>query len=147
MQSPRSASAAQRGTERHKEAQREAASPGAKRAGESHSSAAKRQKPTSAPEQTSTPTAASSPTVAPVAPVAPSAPAAPAGASEERCKAFLAAFHEIRADDVQVEKAATLAQIAAQLGGGYDAAEMEYYLSCMVELNFIMVTGGVIYII
>ena len=30
---------------------------------------------------------------------------------------------------------------------GYDQDEMEYYLSCMVELNFIMVTGGMIYII
>ncbi len=137
MQSPREASTAK------------ATSPGAKRPGDSQSSSAKRQKAQPAAEQTSTPTPAApaSTTVAPVAPVAPAAPAAPAGASEERCKAFLVAFHDIREDDAQVEKAATLEQIAAQLGDGYDQAEMEYYLSCMVELNFIMVTGGMIYII
>jgi hypothetical protein len=132
----------------------QAASPGGKRTAESDASSAKRQKAQPAAEQTSTPTppataaaAAAATVAAPAAPVAPSAPAAPAGASEERCKAFLAAFHDIREDDDHVEKAGTLAQIAQQLGGGYEQAEMEYYLSCMVELNFIMVTGGMIYII
>ena len=78
-------------------------------------------------------------------PAAPPATPMPAGASEERCKAFLAAFHDIRGDESQLAQGPTLAQIAETLH--YETSEMEYYLSCMVDLNFIMVVGGQIYII
>lgn len=127
-----------------------AASPGSKRAVESESPSTKRQKAQpAAEEQASTPSlpagAAAAEAAAPAAPIAPSAPAGPAGASEERCKNFLAAFHDIRDDDSQVEKDSTFAQIAERLE--YSHVEMEYYLSCMVELNFVMETGGMIYII
>ena len=49
----------------------------------------------------------------------------------------------IRGDDLA--QGPTLAQIAETLH--YETSEMEYYLSCMVDLNFIMVVGGQIYII
>lgn len=74
--------------------------------------------------------------------------AGPPGASELRCQSFLAAFHEVRGDEDTVEQDEALAEISAQTPDlGFSGPEMEFYLRCMVELNFIMISDGTIYII